>query len=256
MKAIALPVSVIVLAAYCATAHAHFHMLFPDTRTPPQPGGKVTFTYRWGHPFEHEMFDAPKPAELIVINPKGDHTKVEDLRETQLEKKIARTFSLEIPKGVDALGDYVLAMTTPQVFMAEEESILQDTVKAVLHVQAQKGWDRIVGLPFELVPLTRPYGLEPGVAFQAQALYKDKPLAGVYVEVERYNVVPPKKLPPDEQRTRVVKTDPNGVLTCTLPDPGWWCITAYKDGGKAKHEDKEYPLQMRSTFWVYVEPKP
>ena len=52
------------------------------------------------------------------------------------------------------------------------------------------------------------------------------------------------------------KLDANGTLTCTLPDAGWWCITAYRDGGKAKRDGKEYPLQLRTTLWVHVDPKP
>ncbi len=239
-------------------ARAHFHMLFPDDKPAAQPGDKVKFTYRWGHPFEHELFDATKPVELIVISPAGEKSKLTDLEEFKVpagkNKVTAHRFVFE-PRGTVAerVGDYVFALTTPQVFMKDEEVILEDTVKVVLHVQAQKGWDQVVGLPFELVPLTRPYGLKPGMVFQAQALFKDKPLAGAMVEVERYNEVPPKELPPEEHRTRAVKTDPNGILTCTLPDAGWWCITAYRDGGKAGHAGKNYPLQQRTTFWVYVD---
>jgi hypothetical protein len=63
--------------------------------------------------------------------------------------------------------------------MEEDQEFLQDSVKVVLHVQAQKGWDAVAGLAgsgLELVPLTRPYGLQPGIAFQAQVLADGKPL--------------------------------------------------------------------------------
>src|SRR5205085_8889242 len=100
----------------------------------------------------------------------------------------------------------------------------------VLHVQAQKGWDA-GGDGFQLLPLTRPYGLAPGTAFQARASFADKPVAGALVEIERYNAARPAKLPADEHITRATKTDPNGVVTCTLLEPGWWCITAARDGG-------------------------
>jgi cobalt/nickel transport protein len=109
---------------------------------------------------------------------------------------------------------------------------------------------------FEMIPLTRPYGLLPGMVFQAQAQFDKKPLAATLVEIERYNPTPPKTLPPDEHVTRAAKTDPNGVVTCTLPDSGWWCLTAQRDGGKKAREGKDHPLRQRTTLWVFVDDKP
>jgi uncharacterized GH25 family protein len=50
-----------------------------------------------------------------------------------------------------------------------------------------------------------------------------------------------------------VRTDPNGVVTCTLPEAGWWCLTAQRAAGERKHEGKEYPVRERSTLWVHVD---
>src|SRR5207248_3223291 len=100
-------------------------------------------------------------------------------------------------------GDYVFVLQTPPIWLEEDEVFVQDTVKVVLHVQAQKGWDAAVREDFEFTPLTRPYGLEPGMVFQAQLGARPSgPATGVPVEVERYNAAPPKELPPDEQITR------------------------------------------------------
>jgi uncharacterized GH25 family protein len=139
---------------------------------------------------------------------------------------------------------------------------VHDIVKVVYHVQAQKGWDGMVQKEFEWSPLTRPYGLQPGAVFQAQlnrGVPPDgrllKPVVATVVEVERYNATPPKELPPDEFITRTVKTDPNGVATCNLPEPGWWCLTASRDGGEREHQGKRYPVKERSTLWVFVDEK-
>src|SRR5262249_41914517 len=105
-------------------------------------------------------------------------------------------------------------------------------------------------------PLTRPYGLQPGMVFQGRARRDGKPLASALVEVERYNSSPPKELPPDEQITRQVKTDPNGVFTCTLTDPGWCCVTVETEGGRRERDGKMFPVKRRATFWVYVDEKP
>ena len=139
--------------------------------------------------------------------------------------------------------------------MKEEKVFFEDTAKVVLHVEEQEGWDASADLPFELVPLTRPYGLQPGMVFQAQALAGGKPVRGTLIEIERYNPTPPKKLPADEQITRTAKTDPNGVVTYTLGEAGWWCLTAQRDGGKRKYQGKSYPVKQRTTYWVYVDEK-
>ncbi len=62
--------------------------------------------------------------------------------------------------------------------MEEEQEFLEDSIKVVVHVQAQKGWDASAGDAIEIMPLTRPYGLQPGMVFQVQALWQQKPLAG------------------------------------------------------------------------------
>ena len=237
-------------------AGAHFHMLFPGW--PSISTEKSTsFVFQWGHPFEHELFDAALPEKVIMVSP--------DRQQTDLTASLTKT----TVKGTDQKdvsvfrfsfkpekrGDYTCVATAAPLWMEHENHFLQDTVKVILHVQTQKNWDAVVG-GFELSPLTRPYGLQPGMVFQAQVLDEGKPQPGVQAEVEIYHDVAPKELPADEQMTRRVKADPNGVLTCTLTDPGWWCITAERPGGMKEHDGKSYPVLQRTTLWVYVDPKP
>ena len=45
-----------------------------------------------------------------------------------------------------------------------------------------------------------------------------------------------------------------GTATVTLPEPGWWCITAVKKAGLTRErEGKAYPLIQRATLWVHVD---
>jgi uncharacterized GH25 family protein len=247
----------LVLAALCvaglaAPCRGHFNMLLPSAASA-KKGEAVSFTYQWGHPFEHQLFDAPAPERLEAFAPDGKRTDLlPSLRKVEVpaaEGKKVTTYQFAFTP--EARGDYVLVLQTPPIWMEEDGEFLQDTVKVVLHVQAQKGWD-VARRDFEWLPLTRPYGLQPGTVYQAQL----QPAAGALAEVERYNAAPPKELPPDEQVTRTAKTDPNGVVTCTLAEPGWWCLTASRDGGKRERGGKEYPLRRRSTLWVFVDEKP
>ncbi len=254
--------TIAVLAAVAMPAQAHFNMLMPQNPSA-KKGEEVVFVYQWGHPYEHQLFDAPPPDAVSVVEPDG---KTADLTKS-LEK-------ITVPAGEgttvtayqfrftpDQRGDFVFLLRTPPIWMAEDEEFLQDNVKVVLHVQAQKHWDGAFGTDFELTPLTRPYGLEPGMAFQAQLQTGvprsagQSPAAGVLVEVEHYHPTPPKTIPADEYCTRTAKTDPNGVVMGTLTDPGWWCLAAAQDAGMKDHDGKSYPVRERSIYWVHVDEK-
>jgi len=241
---------------------AHYNMLLPE-KASARKDESVLFTYQWGHPFEHQLFDAPKPERVRVRAPDG---KVSNLTESLKDISVPgadgkKVTAYQFRFTPAERGDYMFLLETPPIWMEEEGEWWQDVVKAVLHVQAQKGWEQTVR-EFEFQPLTRPYGLLPGMVFlaqiqeQAKGVGEPAPLAGRMVEVERYNAAAPKELPPDELITRTVRTDPLGVVTTTLTDPGWWALTATRRAGTREHKGKEHPLRQRSTLWVFVEDKP
>jgi cobalt/nickel transport protein len=238
-----------------APAAAHYNMLLPQAAAV-KKGQAVTLLYQWGHPFEHQLFDAPLPRGVLVLAPDGKKTDVsKSLEKITLpapgSKKVTAYRLRFTPRQ---RGDFVFILNTDPIWMEAEKEFFQDTVKVVLHVEDQEGWDAEAGQGFEMVPLTRPYGLEPLMVFQAQ-VKAGKPVAGTLVEIERYNQTPPKELPPDEHMTRTAKTDPNGVVTYTLTDAGWWSLTAQRPGGKMKHKGKDYPIRRRTTLWVWVDKK-
>jgi uncharacterized GH25 family protein len=246
-------------------------MLLPQ-KPSAKKGEPVTFVYQWGHPFEHQLFDAPAPGKLEVYAPDGktiDLTRsLEKVKSLTPGGKQVAAYRLRFTP--EQRGDYTLVLTTPPIWLEEDKEFVHDTVQVVLHVQAQKGWDADTGYRFKWVPLTRPYGLVPGMVFQAQAvipgrvvpaggpqgLEDHRPLAGSVVEIERYNARPPAQLPPDEHITRTSRTDPNGVVTCTLTEPGWWAITAQRPGPERERDGKRYPLRERTTLWVHVDRPP
>jgi cobalt/nickel transport protein len=234
-------------------AHAHFLIQLPEAESG-QREQPVAVICQWGHPFEHQLFDTPKPESAVAFDPEGKRFELtKSLEKIEVlgdggKYVTAWKFSYRPERR----GDHTLVVTAPPLWMGEEQFFFQDSAKVVFHVETQKGWANPTGEPFELVPLTRPYGLQPGMVFQAQALFGGKPVPGALVEVEPYHAVPPKQLPADEQMTRQVKTDPNGVLTCTLTEPGWWCVASERDGGKREHEGAMYPVRQRAILWVHV----
>ncbi|MFL5342114.1 MAG: DUF4198 domain-containing protein [Gemmataceae bacterium] len=247
---------VVVGFALTSPAFAHFPMLLPVAASG-QTEKPVTIVYQWGHPFEHQLFDAPKPEGVGVMTPDGSETAIEGVQKTEVPGEVGKKVSAYRFSFTPKMrGDHTFFLIAPPIWLEEEKLFLHDTVKVVYHVQTQNAWDLATPLPFELVPLTRPYGLQPGMVFQATVLRDRALLGGVRVEVERYNPTPPKELPADEQITRLVKTDPNGVLTCTLTDSGWWCMTAAINGEPRERDGKKYPVKRRATLWVFVDEKP
>jgi uncharacterized GH25 family protein len=251
------------LALAAMPVRAHFNMLLPQSPSA-KKGEEVIFVYQWGHPYEHELFNAPQPDALTVLVPDGktaDLTKA--LEKTTVpagEGKAVTAYQFRFTP--DQRGDFVFLLRTPPIWMEEDGEFLQDNVKVVLHVQAQKGWDKKAAA-FELTPLTRPYGLEPGMVFQAEMAdlhfggsgpFKI-PISDSLVEIEHYHATAPKVIPADEFCTRTAKTDLSGVVTATLTDPGWWCLAAGRQAGMKDHDGKSYPIRERSILWVHVDEK-
>jgi cobalt/nickel transport protein len=224
---------------------AHFNTIIPD-ETDVRRGKAVNFTYFWGHPYEHIVFDTEMPESLKVLTP---DSKTEDIKPEKSGQQLKFSYK------PTQLGDHILYCDAPAYFIEEEELFWQDHVKQVIHVMAQSGWDRKTGQVIEIVPLIRPYGIEPGFVFVGQALLEGKPLEGAAVEIEKYWPKGPHEddLPDEAMITRVAKTGPNGLIMYTLDEPGWWVISVATKHGEMKHDGKSYPVEVRGLFWIHVE---
>lgn len=244
-------VSLVAALLAAAVASAHYHMLLPDKHSA-KADEAVTFTYQFGHPFEHELFDTAEPEAVFVVAPDGTRTDLKKgLKKTTADgadgKKVT---GYEFTFTPTKRGDYVFVAVSPEVKVEGERLPLKDVAKVVLHVQTQNGWDNTAAdekAAFDLQPLTRPYGLIPGTAFHVDVLGADgKPVRRCPVEVEKYNPTAPKELPADEFVTRTGITSRTGTAVATLSEAGWWSITAVKDSEK---------VQNRCTLWVHVDEK-
>jgi len=244
-------------------AEAHFQVLWPTSGNGyGQRGRPITWHYFWGHPYEKIIFDTQRP-KVYIVRPDGQRDPVE-IRETETkdEETGLRRRTFQIVYTPTSLGDSYLCLEAPPYFIPEEGLFWKDYVKQCLHVRAERGWERPVGMEMEIVPLTRPYGMEEGAVFKGQVLYQGKPLANAEVEIEKFNgfYVKEDALPLDPYGqenlpliTKVSRTDLNGYLTYTLDEPGWWIISVRHRAGLTVHEGKRYPLEKRAGFWLYIE---
>src|SRR5262245_25214348 len=98
---------------------AHYNMLLLSAPSV-KKGEAVTLLYQWGHPFEHQLFDAPTPQSLTVVAPDGkkaDLTKRLEKTAVVADKEKRTAFQLRFTP--EHRGDYVFVLESPPIWMAE-----------------------------------------------------------------------------------------------------------------------------------------
>lgn len=104
------------------------------------------------------------------------------------------------------------------------------SVKCLLRVGEgeMQGFDRVAGLPLEIVPLQDPWARKPGESLTVRVLQDGKPLGGVQVEAWRAGQ--------SEAAPKSARTDSEGKAALTLDAPGTWMFTSVymrrHEGGK------------------------
>lgn len=131
---------------------------------------------------------------------------------------------------------------------------LQHYVKTTLPVYGvERGWSLPVGQRFEIVPLSRPFGLTAPAMFSGTVLMDGKPLASASVRMARINTEK-RTVPTSWHEDIAARTNTKGEFSFVLNQPGWWCCMASIPGDPLKGPDGQpKPLQMGAMFWLYVD---
>ena len=131
---------------------------------------------------------------------------------------------------------------------------LQHYVKTTLPVYGvERGWSLPVGQRFEIVPLSRPFGLTAPAMFSGTVLMDGKPLAAASVRMARINTEK-RTVPTSWHEDIAARTNGKGEFSFVLNQPGWWCCMASIPGDPLKGPDGQpKPLQMGALFWLYVD---
>lgn len=260
--------ALLAVMALAIPASAHFMMVYtPEIAM--EKGGEMEFRMVFTHPAEagHTM-DMGGVKEFYAMYQRGD-SKPEKLDFMQYVKEIEwknpessnKAFSAVLPKKqVRSMGDYTFVFVPGYYFEKEEGVYMQQITKVVANVGGIPGnWAAPVGLPCEIVPLIKPYGVWTGNVFKAQVLSEGKPVAGAEVEVEymshmpniKSNSMPAKssvEYPHDAFVTQTIFTDANGYITFGIPKSGWWGFAALGVGPDKEHDGKE--LSQDAVIWV------
>ncbi|MEZ6184225.1 MAG: DUF4198 domain-containing protein [Planctomycetota bacterium] len=240
---------ILVLAAG-APVLAHYPMLEAEAPIV-EPGETVTVEFSVGHPYTNDRFPVRRPARVRAFSPSSGRPAYLTAAITTAGTPEVRAWRVDYTPDVP--GDHVLSFTGLPYSEPPRRQI-DDYAKLVLHARgAQIGWNRVVGDPLEIVPLTRPYGLPVGATFRGKVLLHDQPFADGVLEAETYTDVTPDPLPELMEYRRAERTDPNGCFAVTLDRAGWWLLSVATDGGPGEQGLSNRRVQ-RAVFWLWVGP--
>jgi cobalt/nickel transport protein len=242
-----------IVAIVATVALAHFQVLLPSMDIVTESGPReIGLNILFTHPMEQgPVMQMGRPRRFGVLFGGEKHDLLAALKPRALDGKAAYTASY----AIKAPGDYVFYLEpAPYWEPAEEKMIVHYTKVVVDAMSAEEGWDALVGLPVEIEPLVRPYGLWTGNSFRGIVRKDGKPVPFAAVEVEYWNEGGKVKPPADPFVTQVVKADANGVFCYTMPRAGWWGFAALVDGDeKMKSPDgKLVDVELGGLMWVNV----
>lgn len=229
-------------------AFAHFGMVIPDSNVATQETRSTNLAISFSHPFEDVGMKLEKPKQFFVL---ANGKKI-DLLPTLSTAKVMDKEAWKTAFRFKRPGVYQFIMEPTPYWEPEEDCfIIHYTKTYVAAFGSEEDWDAPAGLPTEIIPLTRPYGLYAGSSFTGQVLSNGKPVANAEVEYELYNK-DGFTAPTEHHVTMVTKTDSNGVFTVTCPKAGWWGFAALTtaDYTLTAPSGKEKPVELGAVTWI------
>lgn len=233
-------------------ASAHFQELIPSADVLTQAsGGALELELTFTHPMERgPVMSMGEPVRFGVVTPSGDLDLKSSLK--QHDKDGAKYYKASLMAKEP--GDHIFYVEPSPWWEPAEGLMIVHYAKVVVDAfGGGEGWDKDLGLPVEIRPLSRPYGLWTGNLFRGQVLKNGKPVPNAEVEVEWRNdgsLIPPA----DAFVTQVVKADDQGVFAYAMPKAGWWGFAALVEGDKPMKnpEGKEVPVELGGLIWVFT----
>lgn len=246
----------IALLAVQIPAFAHFQLIYtPESAL--EKGGPVELKLVFTHPFEagHTM-DMGRPTAFGVLFKEKREDLLGSLKPMEFSSLSNKGKAFETSYKLKGMGDYVFFLSPAPYWEESEKKFITQHTKMVVNVSGlPTGWDEEIGLPAEIIPLDKPYGLWTGNVFRGIVKHDGKSVPFAEVEVEYLNhdieknaFVKQAKVnaPQDAFVTQTIKADANGVFTYAIPKAGWWGFAALMDGSKIDGKDSE----VGAVIWV------
>lgn len=255
-----LGLAALMVLAMAMPAMAHFQMIYtPESAL--EKARKIDLEMVFTHPFDagHTM-DMEKPGEFFVVR-KGRKTDLLDTLKPITWKSLTNSgAAYESSYRLRGMGDNVFCLVPAPYYEKEEDVYIQQITKMVVNTAGfPTDWDSEVGLPAEIVPLDKPYGLWTGNVFRGIVKSNGKPVPNAEIEVEYLNHQPlPARnafaekpevgAPQDAFVTMTIRANVSGEFTFGIPRAGWWGFCALGVGPEKEHKGAE--LSQDAVIWV------
>ncbi|PHO09945.1 hypothetical protein CPG37_06280 [Malaciobacter canalis] len=233
----------LVFLAFAVAANAHFLTMIPTTdNVKSKSEANIKIESMFIHPFEQTGMKMVKPEGIFLNNKKNALS----LKQIKRFDNLAWETSYKIRRP----GVYKFFTVPKPYFEPSEGKFISHVPKIIVSAYGlEDGWDEPIGLKYEIVPLTKPFGLYAGNIFTGKVLHNSKPASNVEVEVELYNEFG-LKAPTDAHITQVVKTDENGNFSFVMNHKGWWGFAALIEEGEKVKDGKKYPIENGALLWI------
>jgi len=233
-------------------AQAHFLELIPSTEIVDAASGPaLRLDLRFTHPMARgPVMPMGVPVRFGVLTSMGPQDLLGALEPAAIAG--ARVYSAGFQ--VERPGDHVFFVEPAPYWEPAEGKLILHYTKVVVDAFGGGGaWDAEVGLPVEIAPLVRPYGLWTGNLFRGIVKRDGTPVPFAEVEVEWRNdgsVTPPA----DAFETQVIKADANGSFAYAMPHAGWWGFAALLEAPEPLPgpNGKPVPVEQGALIWVRV----
>lgn len=252
--------SALMICALAVPSFAHFQMVYtPESAL--EKGGQIDMKLVFTHPFEagHTMMMGT-PEQFFVVH-KGEKTDLlGDIKPIMWTSLTNSGKAYDMQYRLKGMGDFVFALAPAVYFEANEDAYMQQFTKMIVNVAGvPTDWDVNVGLPAEILPLAKPYGMWTGNVFSGIVMGDGKPVPYAEIEVEYMNHVPnlgenkfekeaAVEAPQDSFVTQAIHADAYGCFTYACPKAGWWGFAALGVGPKTEYKGKE--LSQDAIIWV------
>lgn len=238
MKKILLTLSLCIIYA-----NAHFLTIMSNsTNIEDKKNSKLEFDISFIHPFEQTGMNLEKPK--VYLNSKNEELPLKETKKFN-HKAWTATYDVKSPKL------YTFFVEPQPYFEGSEGVFIKHVPKIMVSAYGfEDGWNKPLGLKYEIVPLVKPFALYKGNLFQGKVLHNGKVAKNVEVEVELFNEFGI-KAPSSSHITQSVMTDENGIFSFVLNHKGWWGFAALIEEGEKEHTDgKKYPIENGALLWL------
>ena len=241
----------VILAVFTTSAGGHFQVLIPSRDVfSPTDGRTVDLEILFTHPMENgPVMEMGLPKQFGVL---ADGEKLDLLGQLQ-RKSIDGKTAYSCQARLRRPGDHVFYLEPgPYWEPGEKKMIIHYTKVVVDFLGAETGWDSLVGLPVEIDPLVRPYGLWTGNIFRGIVRRDGKPVPFATIEVEYLNADEKVAIPNDAFVTQTIKADAQGVFSYSMPRAGWWGFAALVDSehSMTAPTGEEVDVELGGLIWV------